>query len=192
MQKRPNPFWHMMSWGLSSGFILALSYIVVLVDFANGSFTDWIELLFSPFLYWLAFVFGGVPGAGMGFFLALALWGMLRNVPLPFTKEAMNQKRVAVYSSVAGITLFLSFILVTIFLGGLFEPLLIAPPVIAAIAATYVAHRYMYRLRLWSGGMESRKSKAKNDALAVSRLVDDAPDTMQMDDAPSQKQDYMG
>ncbi len=66
---------------------------------------------------------------------------------------------------------------------------MVAPsPFIATIAAIYSAHRYMYRLRLWSGGMESRKSKAKNDALAASRLVDNPTDSLHNDQMVDGKQ----
>lgn len=182
MYKRPNPFWHMMTWGLSSGFILALSYIIILFDFFDDGFSNWLEILLNPIIYWLAFIFGGVPGVIMGLFLGLALWRMLRNVELPFTKADMKRKRPVIYGATFGITLLLSFFMISIFVGGFLNFLMLIPPFIAGIAATYVAHRYMYRLRLWSGGIDSRKSKAKNDAEALSRLTDNVPETLQDDD----------
>lgn len=182
MKKRPNPFWHMMTWGLSSGFILALSFIVVLLDFFDAGFNNWIEIFLSPFIYFLAFVFGGVPGSIMGFFLGLTLWRMLRNVDLPFTKTDMNRKRRVIYGATFSITILLSFFMLSILVGGFLDFLTLIPPFIAATAATYVAHRYMYRLRLWSGGIDNRKSKAKNDAEALSRLTDNVPESIQGDD----------
>lgn len=185
MYKRPNPLWHMMTWGLSSGFILALSYIIILIDFFDGELGDLFSFL--PLILWLAVVFGGVPGVVMGFFLGLALWGMLRNSPMPFTKTDMNRKRPAVYGIIFSITLFPSLIITSLiidldFLGSDFDVFLWIPPFIAGIAATYVAHRYMYTLCLSSGGIDSRKSKAKNEAEALSRLTDNVPESLQSDD----------
>lgn len=183
MKKRPNAIWHMTAWGVGSGFILALSYIVIVFDilsWADGGFNS-LGLIFSPFIWFYSFIFGGIPGAIMGIIVGFALWRMMRHVPIPFTKADMIAKRPRVYTVIGGLTMLLSLLLILFFFGGglfgsFFDFLFLGiPPIIATIAATYAAHRYMFRLRLWSGGIETHKSKAKNDAVAASRLTDNTP-----------------
>ncbi|MEM9955562.1 MAG: hypothetical protein AAF846_28425 [Chloroflexota bacterium] len=189
MDNRPNPTWHMASWGAVSGFILALFYLTVLIDFfSSATDPNALLLLFNPMAWWLSFLFGAIPGIIMGVIVSTPLWFMLRDVPLPFTKEAMRAKRPSVYSINFLATFGLSLFLIYTFFGSIgLGGFLVVPPFIAAIASTYVAHRYMYRLRLWSGGVESRKTKAKNDALATARLED--PTTTGEDTAYTMEED---
>ncbi len=164
MKNRPNLFWHMMSWGLSSGFVLGLSFVIIMINFGDMSFDD--VLFYAPIMVLFVFI-TSIAGVITGFFLAMILRNLLMYVSLPLTKAQMNQHRISVYGWTF-ISTFLVYILVALPSGHIVVFTL--SPLIAAIAASYVAHRYMYRLRLWSGGMEHRKSRAKNDALAASRL----------------------
>ena len=188
MKKRPNAIWHMMKWGAGSGFILALLYIFVVADMLEAGFNwETLGILFSPFGWYLGFIFGAVPGALMGAIVGASLWRMMRHVPLPFTKADMMAKRPQVYGITAILTFLMSLALIVIFFGlsfyGFFDFLLLGfPAVIAAIASAYAAHRYMFRIRLWSGGIETHKTKAKNDALVASRLADNTNDSSDFHD----------
>lgn len=173
-KKRPSLVWHMASWGSVSGTVLALFYITIMVDFvSSANDLSALAMLFSPFMWALSAICGGLPGAIMGALVATRLWRFFRDIPIPFTKEHMREKRLPVYVVAFSMTMILSILLLLFVFGfaTLLSPLGISA-LIAGVASTYVAHRYMWRLRLWSGGVDSRKSKAKNDALNTSRLED--------------------
>ena len=182
MKKRPNAIWHMMKWGAGSGFVLALLYIIVVVDMFEAGFSlETLGILFTPVGWYLAFIFGAVPGAVMGTIVGTGLWWMMRQAPSPFTKADLIAKRPKVYGITAILTFLMSLFLIVTFFGlsffNFFDFLLLGiPALIAAIASAYAAHRYMFRMRLWSGGIETHKTKAKNDALVASRLSDNASD----------------
>ncbi|GAB5493252.1 MAG: hypothetical protein Phog2KO_34670 [Phototrophicaceae bacterium] len=173
MKKRPSAIWHMIKWGFGSGFILALAYFIVLSDIFNSGFNiETLGILISPFGWYLALIFGGLPGAFMGLVVGTLLSSLMREVNIPFTKADMIAKRGQVYVLIFALTFTISAFLVFTFFGGIFNVLLAVPLFIAAIASAYAAHRYMFRLRLWSGGIETGKVKAKNDAIASSRLIE--------------------
>lgn len=176
MKNRPSAIWHMITWGFGSGFILALAYIVVISDIFNSGFNpEIIGLLISPFAWYLAFFFGGLPGAIMGFVVGIALSRLMRDIDIPFTKADMIAKRGSVYGSISVLTFTMSAFLIFLFFSSIFDLIFMMPPFIAAIASTYAAHRYMFRLRLWSGSIETGKVKAKNDAVSSSHLIENSP-----------------
>ncbi|MEO1165677.1 MAG: hypothetical protein AAFV98_17965 [Chloroflexota bacterium] len=64
--------------------------------------------------------------------------------------------------------------------------LLILPPLIAGITATYAAHRYVMHLRLWVSVRAGNMEKMKRDA-HTARLVDAIQSNeIILDDVPSQ------
>lgn len=175
MKHKPNAIWHMVKWGMGSGLILAVLFIFSLVTFFGDiSTADALAALFNPALWLLSCIFGAIPGAILGFIEGIILEHLTYVAPMN-TKADIERQRFAVYLA----------IFLTTFLGGLFLMatflftdtfIVFIPPLIAAVAATYAAHRYLFRLRLWSelvhGSIRNieRKSKAKNDHIAYKHL----------------------
>lgn len=165
----------MTAWGTGSGFILAIAYMIIVSDIMatiNGGYVP-LGIIFNPFVWYLGFGFGTIPGAVLGAINGLTLSWMMRTVSLPFTKTHIHNKRLQVYCVIGILTfnLFLIFINIlfmlnmrvgtsseTVFFLGI-------PIIIATIAAIYAAHRYLLRLHQWSNFIDTRKSKAKNDDL---------------------------
>jgi len=187
MADKPNPVLHMMKWGAGSGFILALLYMILVLS--SSSIGGGLAVLANPFFWMLAVMYGVIPGLIMGFFIGFMLRSLLLTVPIPFTKADMQSKRVEVYGWTFVLTLFMSLMMIFFFFGSLSEWLLLGTPaLIAASASTYAAHRYMYRLRLWSASIDTRKSKIKNDD--YSHLIEqDEDENYFHDERPAEKQD---
>lgn len=183
MNKKPGVFWHMMSWGAVSGTILGTLFLMffVLMGASIGEiFSDFFILLIP------AFIFGGIPGAFLGFIESFFLKRALRDTPEPFTKEDMKDRRWSVYRSVFPIPIVFSIILSLFFnsLTGDFSGAIIywfifgIPTLIASIASAYVAHRYMFRLRLWSESLYARKPKTKNEEYSHLMEKEKSDDTL--------------
>lgn len=188
--KRPNPILHMLFWGFGSGIILALLYVIFIFSLNTIGLGETLLALISPELWWIAFLFGGLPGAGLGFLMGVILWTISRNFPTPFTHADMQAWRFAVYlalgigTGIGGLFLTLSFFGADIVYLWLF---LIFPPFIAAIAAAYAGHRYLFRLRLWSDSQfGAQKEKAKN----IAQLEDKLKREDEADDSTAEEQQY--
>ena len=174
--KTPNVFWHMTTWGAVSGMVLAILFLIFLDFVLDAHIGD----VFSDIFVFLivAFIFGGLPGAFLGFSEAFFV-GALHNIPLPFTKENIEEIQWAIYRGVIPIPIVFSVIL-SIFTGIVYASLSAfilywfifgIPTFIASIASIYIAHRYMLRICMWSESLYGRKSKTKNEEYY--RLMDD-------------------
>ena len=178
MNKKPGAFWHMMSWGVVSGTILGALFLMFFLLLDNLSISEVLGAL--PFLGFFGLIFGGVPGAILGLIEAFFVENSLSDIPDPFTKEDMKDRRWSVYWSVFPVPIVASIILSLLFwfiggdaLGALIYWFIFGiPTIIASIASAYVAHRYMFRLRLWSESRYARKPKMKNELQDTSRLLD--------------------
>lgn len=195
MNKKPGVFWHMMSWGAVSGTILGTLFLMFFLLFGAS-----IGEVFSGLLILLipALIFGGIPGAIIGFIESFFAKRALRDIPEPFTKDDMKDRRWALYRAVFPVPIAFSIILSSFlwFMSG--EALVILgywfifgiPTIIASIASAYVAHRYLFRLRLWSEKHYARKPKAKNSQIDVNHLLEhESADSMiELEDkSPAQK-----
>jgi hypothetical protein len=187
MQK-PNAILHMTVYGLIFGFLLAMLYIWgVLMIFGMGwLFENWSDF-FSIVLY-TPFLWGALPGAAFGFIGGLLLWFLTRNMPIPFSdKEMAVRQRVASYG--AGGLVFLGMVFVLTQVGLATTCLILPPPVIAAVAATYGVDRYFIKLRAW-GSVGKAKNKAKHsptNQLAYDYAADD--DALLTDESHQQSND---
>lgn len=160
--KAPNPILHMLLWGFGSGTILAALFIAFFLSLIAIDYFAPLMALINPTTWLLALQYGGLSGAALGLVTGLVLWAMQRNFPEPFTREAMQTERLKVYGVVGNLSLILGLLLTVIlfwppnfmysFFGLLipFPPLFIFASMIAALAAAYAGHRYLFRLRLWS------------------------------------------
>jgi hypothetical protein len=171
--RKPNAVFHMILWGAGSGTILALLYIAFIIGLSGANIMDMLMMMFS--LWGLGLAFGGGAGAILGIVEGFMLWGLTRNVPIPFSRGDMEAIRYKIYGTIGITTSIGGFILTTLVFGLEWfyyaSLLLVFPPIIAGIAAAYVAHRYLFRLRLWSArNYGLQKEKAKN----VERLEDKA------------------
>lgn len=176
MKGKPNPVLHMLLWGFGSGTILALLFIIFFVSW-GASLSQTLSNLINPIAWSLALQFGGIPGASLGLLTGLLLWVLSRGFQEPFSKAEMQRQRYKVYLAIGGLTTISGYILTTILfwstlftygwglrIGGQapFPLAFFFPPIIAGIAAAYAAHRYMFRLRLWSEqeyGLQKEKEK---------------------------------
>ena len=196
MNERPAALSHMFLWGVGSGFLLASLYIATIFYTDSVFRTGLLGMIFaltSPMTWGFALFFGAIPGAFLGILSGWVLSRLTRHIPLPFTKLDMNRIRWKVYFWISILIFGLSWLFLLPFIIDAdidFFVMVALSPFIATIAAIYSAHRYMYRLRLWSGGIESRKSKAKNDALIASRLVDKPSDSLHNDSVLNDRQSH--
>jgi hypothetical protein len=174
---KPSPLWHMIRWGFVSGTILAMLYMVFLLGLGSASLIELLTIFFQPFLWVLSLLFGGIPGAVLGFVDGLILGSLLDDVPIPFSRADMKAVRMKVYIPLAVVTTIGGFIIPW----GIFYDsmaylwfLLFVPPFIAGIAAAYAGHRYLFRLRLWSENLYGgQKEKAKNSERLEDKLKND-------------------
>ena len=185
MKKCPNVVQHMTFRGFWSGFILALIY--GLIFFAYGGGIGGL-IFMTPFMLFFAILFGSIPGTFIGYFVSLLLYNLLKDVFSPFMRDDLQKKRVTIYSSTFLLSLFLAvicflleFLILQLLSVSVFI-VVVMPSLIAAIASTYAAHRYMFRLLLWSENLDTRKSKRKNDA--YSRLTESHADNLPDDYQP--------
>ena len=201
MSEKPEVFWHMMSWGCMSGTILGTLFIMIpgilFITFfvLTGNVTDTEVLETLLFIGFIGFIFGGIPGAILGFTESLYIKRALRDIPEPFTRENMNGRQWAVFPVpiVFSIILSILFTLVdTSFLRFILYWLIFGiPTLIASFASVYVTYRYLLRLQRWSESLYGRKSKAKNEDYY--RLMDTAKNdeaiTSETEAVHQQKQD---
>ena len=193
--ERPSIFWHMIRWGFLSGTILAVLYSAA---FRNDVF-EAIDILTDPFTWYFSMWFGGIQGVILGLVDAIALKFLVRRFPRPFTNDAMKSSRFKVYTLVFILTLIVAFIPIVLmwlainYQGGNIVSNLwfeLPPPFIAATAAVYATHRYLFQLRRWDerADDEQRLAMPKQD---TNHLVDDlneleayiaAKNTRQMDE----------
>ncbi len=177
MNKRPNSVLHMVLWGIGGGFILVPAYVVLFIDIVDliccgGNDLNGLRLLSQPELWNWTLLFGVIPGGLIGAILGLNLWNIMRKLDKPLTRDKILDNRSEVYVSSFVFTIIISFIIVVILDEiSVFSSI---PPFLVAIFATYAAHRYMFRLRLWAE--KSSKSKSKNTDIDVSRLAETGTD----------------
>jgi hypothetical protein len=169
--RKPNAILHMLLWGAGSGIILALLYIGFIAGLGGASIAEMLSFVVTT--AGLAFVLGGGAGAILGLVDGIVLWLVMRNVPMPFTRRDMLAIRYRVYAAIGLTTSIGGFLLTSLAFGTSWFYyvgfLLFFPPLIAGIASAYAAHRYLFRLRLWSESLYGgQKEKAKN----VERLED--------------------
>jgi len=180
--KRPSPIRHMLNWGMLVGLLIALSYMTLILDFFSGDDLFSLDIRSSLLSLVFAFILGSIPGAGVGYFLGLNMNNSLFNARIPITTADMKSKRLAVYGWSFVLTLF-AFVTGFFYFNDLSDFIFLGVSAfIAAIIATYAAHRYMYRLHLWSASLDTRKSKRKNDA--YSRLTESHADNLPDDYQP--------
>jgi hypothetical protein len=176
--KHPNAIWHMIRWGFVSGTILAMLFIAFHASLSSPTSAELLKIFFEPFFWMIALVSGGGAGLILGFIDGVLLLQMTRDVYLPFTQEEMHAVRYKIYS-VIGITSIIGFYLWILFAEKSIrvrftDSLGFSTPFIAGIAATYAAHRYLFRLRLWSKkAYENRKEKVKNSERLEDKLKHD-------------------
>ena len=169
MNNKPGMFRHMMIWGMTSGTALTTLFLILLNLVNHGSLA--LVLGYLPLLGAVSLVSGGIPGTALGLIEAFFARNLLDDVSVPFTKENMKEKRLSLYAAVFFVPIALSLTLS--FLVWAINPDLITVPgywfvsgilaLIASVVSIYAAHRYMFRLHLWSKKLDARKSKAKND-----------------------------
>jgi hypothetical protein len=166
--RKPNAIWHMIRWGIGSGTILAMLYIIFMGGLgSNVGVFDILKLLIEPSFWWISFIVGGGAGAILGLLDGLMLWALTRKSSRPFTRATMQAIRYRIYGAVGITTTIAGFMLTALVFGssGFYYTgfLLLFPPFIAGIAAAYAAHRYLFRLRLWSERIYgAQKEKVKN------------------------------
>lgn len=181
MKDKPKPLSHMVRWhyfssiiSIMGSFFLALT-LVTLTEFFYGrfSFVEISAVFFVATIVGIvtSFVFGTIIGWILGLINGALLWVFTRQVTFPYTATDMKYQQRYIYPS-----MFIATFLVTIFiLTNSYNEMNIVfsiISVIAAIIATYAAHRYLLRLHTWSKQFDVRKRKAKNDDLARNRLSD--------------------
>jgi hypothetical protein len=172
--KPPEPISHMVLWGVGSGWIFALLYLMFFwemmwggLDGIAGLAQEPLALLTNPLIWLGSFIIGAMPGTMLGMLAGLILRQLMKGVPIPFTQGDMQAIRVKVYGWIGLSTVAAGMLLTGLVFGfyGLIETLLIIllPSLIAAIASVYAAHRYLFRLRLWSEKQYGvQKEKVKN------------------------------
>jgi hypothetical protein len=166
MKGKPNPLAHMLIWGAGSGTILALLYLLFFAGLGSFNFVELFLLLIQPSAWILALQFGGIPGAILGLLTGLVLWALSMGFREPFNRAEMQRHRYPVYFVIGSLTTILGFVLSVLVFGmstfSYMGILLWFPPFIAGVAAAYAAHRYMFRLRLWTEqqyGIQKEKEK---------------------------------
>jgi hypothetical protein len=190
MQQKPNPVLHMLLWGFGSGTVLALLYIVFCLSLGTTSFMDTLLMFVQPFAWLIALQYGGITGTGLGLVTGVVLWSLSRSFQLPFSRAEMQAQRYKVYAIISTQTIISGFVIITLFfwptlftygwgipIGGTapFPLAFFFPPFIAGVAAAYAAHRYMFRLWLWSEKQyKLEKEKVKNIERMIDHLHDKA------------------
>lgn len=178
MNKKPDVFEHMISWGAMSGMILAILYVLFFVLMPPYQQIDLAIISVLMMIETGAMMVGGILGVILGCIEAFGVEFILRDIPQPFTKQDMMNGRWLLYSAVFLIPIAFCFILsfwdnqppgisVDLVDDGVividFWLVFGIPTLIASIASVYASHRYMFRLHLWSESQYARKSKAKNE-----------------------------
>lgn len=163
--RKPNPFKHMIVWGICGGVSLGVLYgisIVFLVTVPDmNSFSAWLREIPEIIMFGAYFgaMFGGVPGLILGTVDGLVLWSLLRKVEIPISIPDLlvHQKRaqwiiaITTFIGCYVIAFLLTFGLMSVFIVGI-------PSLIAAFAAFVVTRRYFVRLAQYA---EKGKRKAK-------------------------------
>jgi MFS family permease len=187
---KPSPLWHMIRWGSVSGTILAMLYMVFILGLGSASLVDLLSVFFQPFLWALSLLFGGVPGAILGFVDGMVLRSLVADAPMPFTRAEMNAVRYKVYAWLGIVTTIGGFVIPwLIFYEAMAYVwfLLFVPPIIAGIAAAYAGHRYLFALRRWSESLYGgQKQKSKNSE----RLEDKLKNEMLYDEEAEGRHEY--
>lgn len=171
--EKPEPITHMITWGMLSGFVLALLYAVWL---ANAGVLTSVGFLLNPIAWIFAFGYGAFPGGVMGILVG---WFIKQFTADATTANALQETRLPVYLVAFFLTLGIASALVAPLLNIFALWVLIFPPFIAATASTYAAHRYLFQQRLYLEGQNMRKlkndetAKAKNEDAMLNRLSDE-------------------
>jgi hypothetical protein len=149
---KPDAGRHMLLWGASSGFILGGAFIIFLFSFAN--------IITVAVSAYVGAIFGVILGGISGFVIEQML-----PLPLfPFTKMHQKQysRRISIVLFVVNmlvsfvllngvLSLFSDFVMLGIEVPSMLDNWAwLLPPLIAALAAVYATHRYLFRLRLYS------------------------------------------
>ena len=177
--RKPNAVLHMTSYGLIYGLLLGMLYIwgfFLLTSTGAGlPLRQLLGMVMSTSYF--ALIFGGLPGAVMGFIEGWILWYLTRNMQMPITEAEIATRRKVAFGVMGGLTFVGMGALLTLMFG--FESfvsiLIIIPPFIAAFAAMYAVHRYFLKLRAW-GSVGKAKNKAKHsltNQLAYDNATDD-------------------
>ena len=192
--RKPNAILHMTSYGLIYGLLLGMLFVWFILMNANrvDGTMPW-DVLLQAVLGTanLAFVFGALPGAVMGFIEGWILWFLTRNVQLPIIESEIATRRNVVFGVMGGLTFLGMYALISLLSGGYVGLLTIMPPVIAAFAAIYAVHRYFLKLRAW-GNVGKVKNKAKHsltNQLAYEDAAEDDGFMLSQDVAHQQMQD---
>jgi hypothetical protein len=180
--KKPNAVLHMMGYGLVYGWLLAMLFImvIVLLEQRNGGTTWYVSLQEFSVSARLAFIFGAVPGAIMGFIEGWILWLFTRHVKPQIHPEQLAGIRILTVSIIGALTfagmagvLLLLFPIVT--LASLY---ILIPATLAGGAAAYAVHRYLLKLRTWANiGKTKNDYKAKNQLADTNFTYDESPVT---------------
>jgi hypothetical protein len=170
--KKPNAVLHMMGYGLIYGWLLAMLFIMLIAMLGerNGWTTWYVSLQEFSVSARLAFIFGAVPGAIMGFIEGWILWLFTRHVKPQIHPEQLAGIRILT-TTIIGVLTFagMAGVLLLLFPGFMpLSPLIFIPPIIAGGAAAYAVHRYLLKLRKWVN-----IGKVKNDYKAKNQLAYD-------------------
>jgi hypothetical protein len=187
MQK-PNAMLHMTGYGIIYGLLLAMLFIwsILMLNMRGAGMP--LPQLFGMVLStaYFALIFGGLPGAIMGFIEGWILWFLTRNVQLPLTDAEVTSRRNIAFIAIGGLTFIGMGALLLALLGISFVTTI--PPFIAGAAAVYAVHRYFLKLRAW-GSVGKAKNKAKH-APANQLAYEDAaePENYLVDEDVNQQQ----
>ncbi|MEL6407122.1 MAG: hypothetical protein AAFR81_22305 [Chloroflexota bacterium] len=164
--KRPSVYKHMMSWGLVSGYFLAWAF-TMLFGRVENTFSV-MEMLSSLIIGFPLFaLFGAIPGVFMSVLIASGMWHWLDEPPFTLQLGAKIRIFVATFIMML-ILLFLPALLAFSFDNTNVAFIFLTPPLIASVAATYAAHRYVVRLRRWAKFAHDNGEKLKRDSEAGS------------------------
>jgi hypothetical protein len=188
MQK-PNAILHMTGYGIIYGLLLAMLFIwsILMLNMRGAGMP--LPQLFGMVLStaYFALIFGGLPGAVMGFVEGWILWFLTRNVRLPITEAEVTSRRNTAFIAIGGLTFIGMGALLLSLLGISFVTII--PPFIAGAAAVYAVHRYFLKLRTWgSAGKAKNKAKhAPTNQLSYEDAADD--DALLADESHQQIED---
>jgi hypothetical protein len=188
MQK-PNAILHMTGYGIIYGLLLAMLFIwsILMLNMRGAGMP--LPQLFGMVLStaYFALIFGGLPGAVMGFVEGWILWFLTRSVRLPITEAEVTSRRNTAFIAIGGLTFIGMGALLLALLGISFVTII--PPFIAGAAAVYAVHRYFLKLRTW-GSVGKAKNKAKHaptNQLSYEDAADD--DALLADESHQQIED---
>ena len=172
--RKPNAIKHMFLYGLVYGWLLAMLYFWAFLLFSGESGTVDFGAIFGSLYF--SFIFGGLPGAVMGFFEGLLLWGITRKFSRPLDDDLFQRYTLKAYALAGLLTASgMSLIVQLLFGSGAFLYwFLLLPIFISGGAAIYATRRYMLKLSAWGMVSDKPKNKAKEDRLLDSDAADNS------------------